>query len=101
MRAMPDLQAPWIDMFEHTLRLCGVQRGDVCAVLSESRSRPDLPALAMLALQRIGAQPFAIAVPTPALQSAVPIRSTGASEALAGIAPVVQALWRTYHRGRR
>lgn len=79
-------------MFEHTLRLCGVQRGDMCAVLSESRSRPELPALAMLALQRIGAQPFAITVPTPALQSAVPIRSTGASEALAGVAPAVQAL---------
>jgi 2,5-dihydroxypyridine 5,6-dioxygenase len=92
MRAMPELHAPWIDMFEHTLRLCGVQRGDVCAVLSESRSRPELPALAMLALQRIGAQAFAISLPTPALQSAVPIRSTGASEALAGIAPVVQAL---------
>jgi 2,5-dihydroxypyridine 5,6-dioxygenase len=86
------MHAPWIDMFEHTLRLCGVQRGDVCAVLSESRSRAELPALAMLALHRLGAQPFALTVPTPALQSAVPIRSTGASEALAGIAPVVQAL---------
>lgn len=89
---MLELHAPWIDMFEHTLRLCGVQRGDVCAVLSESRSRADLPALAMLALQRIGAQPFAITLPTPALQGAVPIRSTGASEALAGVTPVVQAL---------
>ncbi len=79
-------------MFEQVLGLCGVQRGDVCAVLSESRSRADLPALAMLALQRLGAQPFCLVLPTGALKTAAPIRSTGASEALAGVAPVVQAL---------
>lgn len=92
MSKMPELHGPWVEMFEQVLRLCGVQRGDVCAVLSESRSRPELPALALLALQRLGAQPFALTVPTAALRSSVPIRSTGASEALAGVGPVVQAL---------
>jgi 2,5-dihydroxypyridine 5,6-dioxygenase len=48
--------------------------------------------LAELALQRLGARPFHVVVPTPVQRAPVPIRSTGASVALQGLAPAIQAL---------
>ena len=51
------LQATWLEMFEHVFRLCGVQPGDACAVLSESATRPELPQLAELALARAQKRP--------------------------------------------
>jgi 2,5-dihydroxypyridine 5,6-dioxygenase len=95
MNHQPVIQAQWIDMFVEVFRLCGVQAGDACAVLSESLTRPDLPQLSMLALQRIGARPFQMVMPGRALQAtspAAPIRSTGASDAIHQLGPVVQAL---------
>ena len=86
------LQAHWIDAFEHTFRLCGVVPGDACAVLSETATRAELPALAMLALQRLGARPFQLVLPTPPVNTPVPVRSTGASQAIGRLQPVVQAL---------
>ena len=86
------LQAHWIDAFEQTFRLCGVAAGDACAVLSETATRRELPALAMLALQRLGARPFELVLPTPAVGTPVPVRSTGASQAIGRLQPVVQAL---------
>jgi 2,5-dihydroxypyridine 5,6-dioxygenase len=88
------LEGRWIAAFVEVLQRCGVQRGDACAVLAESSSRPVLPRLAALALQQIGARHFEITVPSPALAAPVPVRSTGASAALAGQAAVVQALSR-------
>ena len=89
---MTRLDAVWLDAFEQTFRLCGVQPGDACAVLSESRTRLELPALSMAALQRLGARPFEVVVPTPVSSAPVPVRSTGASEAIGGLGPVVAAL---------
>ena len=86
------IEARWIDCFEEVFRLCGVQPGDACAVLSETRSRPVLAELSMLALTRIGARAFRLVLPTPAQTAPVPVRSTGASDAIGGLAPVVQAL---------
>ena len=88
------IEGRWIAAFVDVLQRCGVQRGDACAVVSESQSRPVLPQLAALALQQIGARHFEITVPSPALAAPVPVRSTGASAALAGQAAVVQALSR-------
>ena len=79
-------------MFAHVFRLCGVKAGDVCAVLSEAQTRPELPQLSELALQRIGARPFHLVLPGQPLAAPVPVRSTGASDAIAGVQPVVQAL---------
>jgi len=86
------LRAAWIDMFEQVFALCGVKAGDVCAVLSETATRPELPVLSRMSLQRLGAQPFDLVMPTRKLQAPVPVRSTGASDALGGLGPVVQAL---------
>jgi 2,5-dihydroxypyridine 5,6-dioxygenase len=89
---MLPLEPRWIEMFEEVFRLCGVKPGEACAVLSESQTRPELPLLSMLALQRIGARAFQIVMPRPPMATPVPVRSTGASEALAGLGPAVQAL---------
>jgi 2,5-dihydroxypyridine 5,6-dioxygenase len=61
-------------------------------VLSESQSRALNVQLAELALHRLGARPFHVVVPTPRQQAPVPIRSTGASIALQGLGPALQAL---------
>jgi 2,5-dihydroxypyridine 5,6-dioxygenase len=71
-----------------------MQRGDSAAILSETQSRPLNVHLAELALLRIGARPFHLVVPTPRNRHPVPVRSTGASEAIGGLEPVVSALSR-------
>lgn len=86
------VEAKWIEMFAEVFALCGVGRGDVCAVLSETQSRPILVQLSELALARLGARPFHVVVPTPPLSAPVPVRSTGASDAIGRLEPVVQAL---------
>jgi 2,5-dihydroxypyridine 5,6-dioxygenase len=86
------VEARWIDLFVDVFARCGVGAGDVCAVLSETGSRPVLVQLSELALCRLGARPFHMVMPGRALQAPVPVRSTGASDAIGGLAPVVQAL---------
>jgi 2,5-dihydroxypyridine 5,6-dioxygenase len=46
----------------------------------------------MLALQRMGARPFQIVLPARPLAAPVPVRSTGASDAIGRLQPVVTAL---------
>jgi 2,5-dihydroxypyridine 5,6-dioxygenase len=86
------IEGKWLDTFENVLRHCGLQPGDTVAILSETQSRPVNVQLAELALHRIGTKAFHVVMPTPAQQGPAPIRSTGASNALGGLAPVVSAL---------
>lgn len=86
------IEGKWIDTFTRVFEYCKVETGTVVAILSESQSRPININLAELALQRLGAQVFHIIVSTPPQTSSIPIRSTGASVALQGIKPVVEAL---------
>ena len=88
------IEGAWIDMFEHVFRLCGVQAGDACVVLSQTQTRLELPHSSELALLRIGARPFHLVLPARPLAVPVPVRSTGASDAIGGLAPVVEALAR-------
>ena len=88
------IESAWIAAFVEVLQRCGVQRGDVGAVLSETQSRPVLVQLAGLALQQIGATSFSVTVPTPPSTAPVPVRSTGASAALTGQGAVLHALSR-------
>lgn len=92
MRSAPVIEGKWIDMFVHAFGLCGVKAGDACAVLSETQTRPELPQLAELALLRLGARPFHLVLPVRPLAAPVPVRSTGASDAIGRLEPVVQAL---------
>ena len=86
------VEGKWIAMFVEVFALCGVKSGDACAVLSETLTRPELPQLSELALLRLGARPFHLTLPSRALSAPVPVRSTGASDAIGQLEPVVQAL---------
>jgi len=86
------LEGKWIDLFAEVFTLCKIAPGDACAILSETQSRALNVELAELALHRLGARPFHVVVPTPRQTAPVPIRSTGASVALQGLAPALQAL---------
>ena len=86
------IEAKWIDCFAQAFALSGVKPGDVTAILSETQSRPANVQLAELALSRLGAKLFHVVLPTPRLNAPVPVRSTGASDAIQGLAPVIQAL---------
>src|ERR671935_203655 len=86
------IEGKWIDAFCEIFEKCAVKRGDTAAILSETQSRPLNVHLAELALARLGARAFHLVLPTPRNPHPVPVRSTGASEAIGGLAPVVAAL---------
>src|SRR6201991_2554222 len=86
------IEAKWIDAFCEVFERCAVKPGDTAAILSETQSRALNVHLAELALLRMGARPFHVVVPTPRNRQIVPIRSTGASEAIQKLGPVVTAL---------
>ena len=86
------IEAKWIDAFCEVFERCAVKAGDTAAILSETQSRALNVQLAELALLRLQARPFHLIVPTPRNRHPVPVRSTGASEAIGRLAPVVAAL---------
>jgi 2,5-dihydroxypyridine 5,6-dioxygenase len=86
------IEGKWIDAFCEVFEKCAVKPGDTAAILSESQSRALNVHLAELALLRLGARAFHVIVPTPRNPHPVPVRSTGASEAIGQLAPVVGAL---------
>ena len=86
------IEPAWIDAFEAVLRRCALQPGDTVAILSETQSRRVLPELARLAVARLGCQAFALVLPSVFGSNTPVVRSTGASNAIQNIAPVVQAL---------
>ena len=82
----------YIEAFAAHFARCGLVDGEVVALLSESQSRATLVETARLAAQSLGGRVFDVVVPTPASSHAVPIRSTGASQAIAGNTAVIAAL---------
>lgn len=86
------IEGKWIDAFARVFALCKIAPGDTVAILSETQSRSLNVTLAELALHRLGARLFHIVLPTPPQSAPVPVRSTGASDAIRQLAPVVSAL---------
>lgn len=82
----------YIQAFAEQFARCALVAGETVAILSESTSRPTLVEAARLAAQSLGAQVFDLVVPTPPSAQPVPIRSTGASQVVAGNAAVIGAL---------
>lgn len=82
----------FIKAFAAHFARCALHEGETVAVLSESQSRPSVVETARLAAQSLGGRVFDVVVPTPPAAHAVPIRSTGASQALAGHPAVIAAL---------
>lgn len=86
------IEGKWIDCFAEVFGKCGVQPGDAVAILSETQSRQVNVELSELALLRLGAKPFHVVMPTPRLSAPAPVRSTGASDVIGNLGPVVAAL---------
>jgi 2,5-dihydroxypyridine 5,6-dioxygenase len=82
----------WVRLFADHFTRCGLTDGEVVAVLSESASRPEIVDTARLAAQMLGGRVYDVVVPTPANDQPVPIRSTGASQAIQHNPGVVAAL---------
>jgi 2,5-dihydroxypyridine 5,6-dioxygenase len=86
------IEGKWIAAFVEVFGFCKVRAGDVVAILSETQSRPVNVQLAELALSQIGARVFHVVLPSRRLTAPVPVRSTGASDAVGGLEPVIAAL---------
>lgn len=82
----------WIERYTIQFEACAVTAGETAIVLSETRSRPEIVTTARLALQRLGASVVEVVLPTPPNPGPLPIRSTGASQAIAGNAAALAAL---------
>ena len=82
----------YIQAFRDQFVRCGLADGEVVTILSETQSRPVLVETARLAAQSLGGRVSDVVVPTPPSQHQVPIRSTGASQAIAHNPAVVAAL---------
>jgi 2,5-dihydroxypyridine 5,6-dioxygenase len=88
----PRLESKWIDAFRRVFEMCAVRAGDAVAILSETQSRPLNVRISEMAALGLGARAFHVVVPTPKQTIAVPVRSTGASDAIGGLEPVIAAL---------
>lgn len=86
------IEGKWIDAFVEAFEASAIHAGESVAILSETQSRDLNVHLAELALHRLGVRPFHIVVPTPRNPWGVIARSTGASQAIGGMKPVVDAL---------
>jgi 2,5-dihydroxypyridine 5,6-dioxygenase len=86
------IESKWIDTFRRVFEMCAVRAGDAVAILSETQSRQLNVRIAELAALGLGARAFHVVVPTPKQTSPVPIRSTGATDAIQGLEPVIAAL---------
>ncbi len=82
----------FIQAFAAHFARCGLHPGETVAVLSESSSRRELVDTARLAAQSLGGRVFDVVVPTPPSAHPVPVRSTGASQAIAHHRAVIAAL---------
>lgn len=86
------IQWRYIEAFRQHLLRCGLGDGDDVVVLSEDDSRAELVETARLAAGSVGAYVVDVVMRTPRSQHAVPIRSTGASQVVAGNEAIVSAL---------
>ncbi|MEM7126052.1 MAG: peptidase M29 [Chloroflexota bacterium] len=86
------IEEKWIDAFVQLFSLSKVAPGDEVAILSETQSRTINLHLAELALLRMGATPFHLQIPSPKQTAPVPVRSTGASQAIRGNKSILAAL---------
>ena len=82
----------WLEAFKRTFALCNLQAGETACVLTESQSRRVNVELALLALEALQIKAVELCLPTTALSAPVPVRSTGASDAIAQHPAVIAAL---------
>ena len=86
------IESAWVRRYAEQFEACELAPSETAVVLSETRSRPEIVQTARLALSLCGAAPVDVVVTTPPNPGPVPIRSTGASVALAGNPAALGAL---------
>ena len=90
MQEIPE--GKWVASFKRVFILNGIGEGTEVAIVSESQSRPVLGQLAALALYDLGAVYSTIVLPTPPQTAPVPVKSTGACDAIQHKRHVIEAL---------
>ncbi len=90
MQEIPE--GKWIASFKRVFALNGIGEGTEVVIVSESQSRPVLGQLAALALYDLGAIYSTIVLPTPPQTAPVPVKSTGACDAIQHKRHVIEAL---------
>jgi len=88
----PPIEGKWIACFRRAFEMSGIGTGKIVAILSETQSRAINVKLAELALVELGARLFHVSMPTPPQTDPLPVRSTGASQALQRHPAAVKAL---------
>ena len=82
----------WVERYAQQFNACEVKRGDVAVVLTETTSNLVVASTARLALETLGAAVIDVVLTTPPNPGPVPIRSTGASQALQNNRSAIAAL---------
>jgi 2,5-dihydroxypyridine 5,6-dioxygenase len=85
------MQWKWVNRYAEQFRACELRAGEVAVLLYEASSSPLIVDTARMALEMLGAAVADVRLPTPVNPGPVPIRSTGASQALAGHRAAVAA----------
>lgn len=86
------VEGKWVASFRRAIALNGVKKDTQVAIVAETQSRPVMIQLASLALYDLGADFSTITLPTPEQTAPVPVKSTGACNAIAGKRHVIEAL---------
>ena len=81
----------WIQRYAQQMQACNLVAGETVVVLSETRSRAAVVDTARLAAQSLGAHVVDIVLSTQPNPGPLPIRSTGACQAIAGHRSAVAA----------
>lgn len=80
----PTIEWRWVERYAQQFRACNLTDGEVAVLLWEAASKPIIVETARLALEMCGAAVADVRMPTPVNPGPLPIRSTGASQAIAG-----------------
>ena len=86
------IESAWVRRYAEQFEACELAPSETAVVLSETRSRLEIVQIARLALSVCGVAPVDVVVTSPPNPGPVPIRSTGASVALAGNPAALGAL---------
>ncbi len=86
------VEGKWLASFRRVFALNGIGQGTEIAIVAETQSRQVMIDLAALAAYEVGARFSIIQLPTPEQTAPVPVKSTGASNAIQNLRHVVEAL---------
>ncbi len=82
----------WVERYAAQFKACNLRSGEVAVLLHEASSNPLIVDHVRLALESLGAAVADVRLPTPPNPGPLPIRSTGASQAIAGHRSAIAAL---------